>query len=268
MDHKEVLEEFEELKELCLKYNQGKYSEVDDDRLACLYGELEPIIEHILGIEEIKVDLDHGAIYKCKNYIEAGFLTSRTMHTSVGYKQLLKVIGRVQQNPEIITQTVFANNNKSSSDAISIIKNLCRRFHYVARQLRCRYDDRETLDVNDEYDVQNLLHALLTLYFDDIRPEEWTPSYAGSCSRMDFLLKQEQIVIEVKKTRRTLKTKEVREQLIIDIAQYKAHPDCRTLFCFIYDPEGRITNPRGIENDLSGDDSGLFVKVLISPSGL
>ena len=47
---------------------------------------------------------------------------------------------------------------------------------------------------------KTLLHALLLLYFDDIRAEEWTPSYAGKSARMDFLLKNEGVVIEVKKT--------------------------------------------------------------------
>jgi len=126
----------------------------------------------------------------------------------------------------------------------------------------------KTLSVEDEYDVQDLLHALLTLYFDDIRPEEWTPSYAGGSSRMDFLLKKEQIVLEVKKTRKGLGAKELGEQLLIDIQKYKEHPDCSTLFCFVYDPEGRIANPRGIENDLNKTYNGLPVKVLITPTGL
>jgi hypothetical protein len=49
-----------------------------------------------------------------------------------------------------------------------------------------RHDGRPTLGVGDEYDVQDLLHALLRLFFDDIRPEERTPSYAGESTRMDF----------------------------------------------------------------------------------
>lgn len=121
--------------------------------------------------------------------------------------------------------------------------------------------------MEDEYDVQDLLHALLQMNFDDIRPEEWTPSYAGSSSRMDFLLKQEQIVIEAKKTRKTLGAKEVGEQLIIDIKKYRNHPDCKLLICFVYDPEGRIANPRGIENDLNKDHEGLKVLVIIAPKG-
>lgn len=133
--------------------------------------------------------------------------------------------------------------------------------------MRSRYSDRDTLEVHDEYDVQDLLHALLHIYFDDIRAEEWTPSYAGGCSRVDFLLKQEQIVIEVKKTRKTLKAKDVGEQLIVDKERYRAHPDCRKLICFVYDPEGWVANPRGLENDLNSEDENFQVSVLIVPKG-
>lgn len=74
--------------------------------------------------------------------------------------------------------------------------------------MRCRYENREnreTLKIEDEYDVQDLLHALLLLYFDDVRAED----YAGKSSRMDFLLKNERVVIEVKKTRLGLADKEL-----------------------------------------------------------
>jgi hypothetical protein len=151
---------------------------------------------------------------------------------------------------------------------LSILERLCTRFHFVARQLHSRHNNRDTLHIKDEYDVQDLLHALLALEFDDIRPEEWTPSYAGGGSRMDFLLKPEQIVVEVKKTRSGLGASELGEQLIVDIQKYKRHPDCKTLVCFVYDPEGQIDNPRGIENDLSGDKEGLTVRVIITPKGL
>ncbi len=122
--------------------------------------------------------------------------------------------------------------------------------------------------MEDEYDVQDLLHALLTLEHDDVRSEEWTPSYAGGSSRTDFLLKLEQIVIEAKKTRSGFGARELGEQLMVDIQKYEQHPDCRTLVCFVYDPEGRIANPRGIENDLGGDRDGLTVRVIIAPTDL
>jgi len=148
-----------------------------------------------------------------------------------------------------------------------MVEHICKRFHLVARQLHSRHKERPTLDIDDEYDVQDLLHALLKLYFEDIRPEEVTPSYAGASSRMDFLLKNESVVIEVKKTRKGLGAKELGEQLIVDIERYQSHPSCKTLICFVYDPEGKIANPKGLENDLSQKEDTLTVKVLIVPKG-
>lgn len=160
-------------------------------------------------------------------------------------------------------------NEMGPSEDIEVIKtveNLFYKFHKITRQLRRRYGGRDTLDVNDEYDVQDLLHALLHIYFNDIRPEEWTPSYAGGSRRVDFLLKKEKVVIEVKKTRKGLTDKEVGEQLLIDISTYEAHPDCENLVCFVYDPEGRIGNPSGLESDLMKKSSDkLKVSVYIFP---
>jgi len=104
-----------------------------------------------------------------------------------------------------------------------LIQLICRRFHIVARQLGHRRQNRRTLEIIDEYDVQDLLHSLLRLHFDDIRPEEWTPSYGGGASRMDFLLKDERIVIEAKMARANHAAKEISEELIIDAARYKTH---------------------------------------------
>lgn len=152
-----------------------------------------------------------------------------------------------------------------NKDVLSILENIFENFQRVEQQLRRRYNNRETLRIKDEYDVQDLLHSLLKLHFDDVRPEEWAPSYAGGSKRMDFLLKKESIVIEVKKTRDNLKDKEIGEQLIIDIANYQNHPNCQVLLCFVYDPDCHISNPRGLENDLEKENENLKVKVYIRP---
>lgn len=152
-------------------------------------------------------------------------------------------------------------------DSISIILGVCKRFDVVARQLKKRHKNRSTLEIQDEYDAQDLLHSLLKIHFDDIRPEEWVPSYAGSTSRMDFLLKKEKMVVEVKKTRENLADKEIGEQLLIDIAKYKQHSDCKTLICFVYDPDRKIGNPRGLENDLDRlSNEDMNVITIVAPS--
>lgn len=151
------------------------------------------------------------------------------------------------------------------ANPLSVVETICSRFHAVARQLRARHGSRPTLEVQDEYDVQDLLHSLLRVHFDDIRPEEWTPSYAGAASRMDFLLKDESVVVEVKKTRSGLRDKDVGDQLIVDIARYKEHPGCKTLVCFVYDPDGWIGNPVALKKDLEKRSEAPLVKVLIFP---
>ena len=158
--------------------------------------------------------------------------------------------------------------SEQTTSQLTKLENLCSRFHLVAKQIRLRHDNRPALEVKDEYDVQDLFHALLFTAFDDVRKEESTPSYAGGASRIDFILKQDRIAVEIKKTRKGLAAKELGEQLLIDLQKYKGHPDCQTLFCLVYDPEDRIVNPRGIENDLSGPKSGLDVQVFITPKGL
>lgn len=155
----------------------------------------------------------------------------------------------------------------SPAKALVTLEQMCLRFHMVARQLRARYSNRATLKVDDEYDVQDLLHALLKLHFDDVRREEWTPSYAGGAARADFLLPEERIVIEVKKTRHSLSVSDIGAQLLVDIARYQKHPDCGQLVCFIYDPEGRIGNPVGLEHDLEKTPAKMPVRVIVAPKG-
>lgn len=172
-----------------------------------------------------------------------------------GESNVRNVTDELITTPSIITLP-------QKTDAVEL---LCLRFHLVAKQLRQRHEGRDTLDVNDEYDVQDLLHALLRIFFEDVRPEVWTPNYAGKSSRMDFLLPREQLVVEAKKTREKLGAKELGSELIEDIARYRVYPSCKRLICFVYDPEGRVANPRGIEGDLSGIENGLEVKVIIAP---
>jgi hypothetical protein len=152
----------------------------------------------------------------------------------------------------------------SPASAVPVIRKICLRFHHVARQLRQRREDRATLEVEDENDVQDLLQALLWTQFEDIQPETWTPPYADGAPRSDLWLKHEGVAIVVKKTKQGLGTKALLEQLGADIHRYLDHPDCRALVCFVYDPEGRISNPKGVEAGLMRGQNGR-VDVLISP---
>ena len=156
------------------------------------------------------------------------------------------------------------NLNKSLSE-VQLVEKILKNFHRFARQILIRHLKRDSIEIKDEYDVQDLLHAILRLYFDDVRPEESIPSYAGSNSRIDFVINDLGIAIEVKKTSKNLKDKEIGEQLLIDIGRYQTNKNVKTLICFVYDPDGLIKNPIGLENDLMQTASNLEVKAIICP---
>jgi hypothetical protein len=104
----------------------------------------------------------HGA---CKHCEAAGEFWKTT-------KRLLK------QLQTQVADTGVTEKGKAMNP-VNTVKELLKRFHLVARQLTERHKQRPTLQIGDEYDVQDLLHAPLRLHFDDIRPEEWAPSYGG-----------------------------------------------------------------------------------------
>jgi hypothetical protein len=158
---------------------------------------------------------------------------------------------------------LFVPFASASIDSVQIALVLGERFLDVSRQLQKRHGGRATLQVNDEHDAQDLYCALLRIFFTDVRKEEYTPSDAGSASRIDFLLPLHKLAIELKYSRPSMTKQTLGDELIVDRKKYKAHPGVSHLVCLVFDPPGHIENPRGLEADLSGYQEGLAVTVRI-----
>lgn len=180
---------------------------------------------------------------------------------------------KIRDKVDLIDVQIDQNQNFSSSSEDPIksvlikIQNLLSKFHRIAQTLRIRHDNRQTLIISDEYDVQDLLRSLLKEHFDDVRDEDYVPSYAGSNSRVDFVLKNESVVIEVKMTNEKLHDREIGNQLLIDIGRYKSHPDCKLLVLFIYDRGDYIINKPGLIRDLERlSSSQLTIRTFINPA--
>lgn len=141
--------------------------------------------------------------------------------------------------------------NQINELLLILLKGLRR----AMRPLAHRRKGAVALSFSTEYDVQDLLHALLRPWVADIRPEEFTPSYAGSSTRMDFLLPEHRLVLELKFVRDGNHARKIGDELIIDIAHYGRHPDCDTLWCVVFDPHHLLPNAEGLKNDLEGTRS-------------
>lgn len=176
--------------------------------------------------------------------------------------KLLDVV--TQFKAEVNRRELRSRFNTNYADALQHVMQLAETFHRAALALSNRQHQRPDFKIENEYDVQDLFHALLLTRFLEVRREEYGPSYAGASTRSDFYLKSDSIVVEMKMTRDGLNDKKLGEELIIDIAHYKQR-GCKAVICFVYDPKHRLKNPAVLEADLSKTTDGMHVKVIIRP---
>ncbi|MGZ4317428.1 MAG: PD-(D/E)XK nuclease domain-containing protein, partial [Gaiellaceae bacterium] len=165
---------------------------------------------------------------------------------------------------QILVEAQQALLGSGHNEDIELVERICRGFGEFVFPLAHRQQSRRPIVMEDEYDVQDFLHGLLRIFFDDVRPEDFSPERAGAKSRIDFILKQQRIAVEAKMTRPGLGAAKVGEQLIVDIERYRSHPDCDALVALVYDPDKHIANRRTLEADLSGERDGLIVRVIVA----
>jgi hypothetical protein len=133
-----------------------------------------------------------------------------------------------------------------AANPIANLERLLRRLPLVIRQLRSRHINRPVFLVADDRDLEDLLRTLLPIFFDDIRPESRTPSYDRG-TRTDFRLRQEGLVLTVKRAASRDCERKLGEQLQEDVTYYERDGSCKILVGFIYDPEGFLRDPGQLE---------------------
>ncbi len=141
------------------------------------------------------------------------------------------------------------------------------RFHAFTRRLLERHAQRPSIQMNDEYDVQDLLYCLLAIEFNSIQKEEYGPQYAGKRPRIDFFLRSEGVAIEVKFVKDKSSIAKIREGIILDREYYSKKETLKDLWFFIYDPRSIITDRITFIEDLEGNRPNYFrlIKVIIKP---
>ena len=181
-----------------------------------------------------------------------------------------RIIPKGEVPPGPMPETANTSTHPQSPSSVeellqTLLKGLPRAMH----PLEHRRKDARSLTFESEYDIQDLIHSQLRPWVSDIRPEEFTPSYAGSATRMDFLLPDHKLVIEIKRVRDKTHAAKVGDELIVDIEHYRRHQCCDRLWCAVYDPDLLVKNPTGMISDLEGNrstpDGSVSVHVLVTP---
>ena len=148
-------------------------------------------------------------------------------------------------------------------DLADLLEILIKGIPRAMRPLRRRRKGSTPILFDSEYDLQDLLRALLGPWVGDIRREEYTPSHAGSSSRIDLVLPKHQTVIEAKYVRDARHAKKIGDELLLDVAHYRVHPNCDFLWAVILDSRGEIENAEGLVADLEGEHANEHGRVSV-----
>jgi hypothetical protein len=143
-------------------------------------------------------------------------------------------------------------------DALEVVKSICDRLPRSAAELA------PALELNDEKAVVKLLAAILRAQFETVLTEEVVPSSLGRSGRVDLLLPDEAIGIEVKFPHATRSTKDCVDELVLAQSRYGQHNDLSVLVCLIYDPNHVVQNRSQIVRRLESIGS-LTTHVVVAP---
>lgn len=118
-----------------------------------------------------------------------------------------------------------------------------------------------------EDDVRDLLYAMLRAFVYDIRPEEPTPSKAGTFKFADLCSNSVELMIELKWIDKKGDWKKKVDDICVDTLTYITHPACNSLFFVLVDNIKDIPDPRQLEAEMSGlqviDGRSVDVQVIV-----
>ena len=198
--------------------------------------------------------------------LDSGFRTPtwNDLHKLSGVINICKYQIRSEDSREIKELLINENNVEHKLAKARVLKDILMKFHNTATQITKRHSGRDTLKIEDEYDVQDLLYSILKSIFIDVEKERNTDTYAGKSSRLDIAINDISTIIEVKMTRESLSLGTLSGQISEDKDRYINGTKYKTVIFFIYDPGHYIENHASIKQH-TGIKYGVHINVIISP---
>lgn len=190
------------------------------------------LVKQILGVDNIsECDLDRAILENCNNDFD---IQTQILFEDLE-KSLLKLKYLNKESEEVVRDIL---NN--FSNAIQKIVNDRRKGHFDFK-------------IEDEYDVQDILYVVLKSIFSNLRDEDPIPKVGATSTKIDLILRHENILIEVKMMKeKDADEKKFIQELKVDFESYHECKWLKKLFCFVYDPYKK-TKDRSNFKDLDGD---------------
>lgn len=114
-------------------------------------------------------------------------------------------------------------------------------FNYLRGSI-IEFEKRAKIKFENEPELQNFIYSVFRALFSSVEFEDPTEKMCEKSNRLDFVLKDHKIIIEVKYVRDKTHAKKISEELSADYLRYKQSPYGQTIINYIYDPNNHITN--------------------------
>lgn len=152
---------------------------------------------------------------------------------------------RTKNSP--VKETALLSQLDDASDLIKIeekvladgVLNLV--FEYL-RDAISRFEEKSSQKFASELELQNFIYAVLRSIFSSIEREDTSRKMCGKSTKPDFILKNHNVVIEVKYVRDKEHSKKVADEITVDVRRYLDMVKGAALIAYIYDPNNFIDN--------------------------
>ncbi len=138
----------------------------------------------------------------------------------------------------------------SPASEIQLLLQLCKRLPNSAKVLTRRRSNKVAYEIVDEYDVQDLLQAIIRAYFKYSVSEEPIGKLAGSSSRADFAIEELGVIIEVKYVHGPNEQERIKNQFAEDQQSYSRWQHLQHFIYVVYGADD-LKDPESLD-ELAG----------------
>lgn len=149
----------------------------------------------------------------------------------------------------VLLQTKYVNKTTEE-----VVRDVLNNFsNAIQKIIKDRRKEHPKYIIEYEYDVQDVVYVVLKSIFPNLRDEDPIPKVGAKSTKIDLILREEKILIEVKmiKKKDSNETHFI-EQLKVDFESYHECKWLSKLFCFVYDPYKKTRDLSNFK-DLNGD---------------
>lgn len=145
---------------------------------------------------------------------------------------------------------------------VGLIISVCERFPYSYAAIRDRRAGNSPYEIENEYDVHDLLLAILRAYIEGVVEEDPLTKVAGvRHGRLDIGIPSLGALIEIKYAREVADQKRIIEQFSQDLVLYPKWNPLRTLIFFVHN-SSVLRDPEAIA-ELEGEQEVLGVRFMV-----